>query len=138
LRVDQKKQLLFQTSLYLQDIRSRGQPRGGSYSYGTGIFLVKKNRPVGVRTLRELGRTIRARNRGNKIQAVVLHLIKRLPKPLEGSGYHVYLDNLFISTRFVQYARSQGVAITRTCRTTSGVIKELLDLQKSDKKDVIP
>jgi hypothetical protein len=98
----------------------------------------QKNGPVGVRTPRELGGTIKAGNGGNKTQAVVLHLIKRLPKPPKGSGYHVYLDNLFVSTRFVQYARSQGVAITGTCRTTGGVIKELLDLQKSDKKDVIP
>ena len=98
----------------------------------------QKNGPLGIRTPRELGGTIKAGNGGNKTQAVVLHLIKRLPKPPEGSGYHVYLDNLFVSTRFVQYARSQGVAITGTCRTTGGVIKELLDLQKSDKKDVIP
>jgi hypothetical protein len=98
----------------------------------------QRNGPLGVRTPRELGGTIKAGNGGNKTQAVVLHLIKRLPKPPEGSGYHVYLDNLFISTRFVQYARTQGVAITGTCRTTGGVIKELLDLQKSDKKDVIP
>jgi hypothetical protein len=65
-------------------------------------------------------------------------LIKRLPKPPKGSGYHVYLDNLFISTRFVQYARSQGIAITGICRINAGVIKELLDLQKLDKKDIIP
>jgi hypothetical protein len=56
---------------------------------------------VGVRTPRELGGIIKAGKRGNKIPALVLHLIKRLPKPPEGSGYHVYLDNLFISTRFV-------------------------------------
>jgi hypothetical protein len=52
---------------------------------------------VGVRTPRELGGTIKARNSGNKTQAVVLHLIKRLPKPPKGSGYHVYLNNLFVS-----------------------------------------
>jgi hypothetical protein len=89
-----------------------------------------KNGPVGVRTPRELGGTKKAGNGGNKTQAVVLHLIKRLPKPPKGSGYHVYLDNLFVSTRFVQYARSQGVAITGTYRITGGVIQELLDLQK--------
>jgi len=61
----------------------------------------QRNGPVGVRTPRELGGTIKAGNGGNKTQAVVLHLIKRLPKPPEGSGYHVYLDNLFVSTRFV-------------------------------------
>ncbi len=93
---------------------------------------------MGVRTPRELGGTKKEGNRGNKTQVVVLHLINRLPKPPKGSGYHVYLDNLFVSTRFVQYARSQGVVITGTCRTDAGVIKELLDLQKIDKKDVIP
>jgi hypothetical protein len=61
---------------------------------------------VGVRTPRELGGIIKAGNGGNKTQAVVLYLIKRLPKPPEGSGYYVYLDNLFISTRFIQYART--------------------------------
>jgi hypothetical protein len=88
----------------------------------------QKNGPLGIRTPRELGGTIKAGNSRNKIQVVVLHLIKRLPEPPKGSGYHVYLDNLFVSTRFIQYTRSQGVAITGTCRTTSGVIQELLDL----------
>jgi hypothetical protein len=93
---------------------------------------------LGVRTPRELSGTIKAGNSRNKTQAVVQHLIKRLPEPPKGSGYYVYFNNLFISTRFVQYARSQEVTITGTCRTTSGVIQELLDLQKSDKKDIIP
>ena len=97
-----------------------------------------KNGPVGVRTPRELGGTIKQGNRGNKTQAVVLYLINRLPKPPKGSGYHVFLDNLFVSTKFVQYARSQGVAVTGTCLTDSGVIQELLNLYKKDKKDVIP
>ena len=61
---------------------------------------------MGVRTPRELGGTIKGGNGRNKTQVVVLYLIKRLPKPPEGSGYHVYLNNLFVSTRFVQYARS--------------------------------
>jgi len=92
---------------------------------------------LGVRTPRELGGTIKAGNGGNKTQAVVLHLIQRLPKPPEGSGYHVYLDNLFVSTRFIEYARSQGIGVTGTCRDTRGVIQELLDLKKKDKKDII-
>jgi hypothetical protein len=49
----------------------------------------------------------------------------------------VFLDNLFISTKFVEYARSQGVGITSTCRDNGGVIQELLDLKKKDKRDVI-
>jgi hypothetical protein len=64
-------------------------------------------------------------------------LINKLPKPPLGSGYHVFLDNLFISTRFVEYARSQGIGVTGTCRDNGGVIQELLDLKKKDKKDVI-
>jgi hypothetical protein len=64
-------------------------------------------------------------------------LVKQLPKPPKGSGYHVFLDNLFVSTRIVEYARSQGVGITGTCRDNGGVIQELLDLKKEDRKDVI-
>ncbi len=97
-----------------------------------------KNGLVGIKTPRELGGTIRDGNGGNKTQAVILHLIKRLPKPLQGSGYHVFLDNLFVSTRLVEYARSQGVNVTGTCREKGAVIQELLDLKKSDRRDVIP
>ena len=61
----------------------------------------QRNGPVGVRIPRELGKIIKAGNSRNKIQAVVLHLIKRLPKLLKGSGYYVYLNNLFISTCFI-------------------------------------
>jgi hypothetical protein len=96
-----------------------------------------KNGPLGVRTPHELGGTKREGKGGNKTQAVVLHLIKRLPEPLRGSRYHVFLDNLFVSTRFVEYARTQGIAVTSTCRDTGGVIQELLDLKKSDKRDII-
>jgi hypothetical protein len=96
-----------------------------------------KNGPMGVRTPRELGGT-KARKGGNKTQAVALHLISRLPKPSLGYSYHVFLNNLFISTRMVKYARSLGIAITGTCRENGGVIQELLDLKKGDKKDVIP
>jgi hypothetical protein len=96
-----------------------------------------KNGPVGVRTPRELGGTIKAGKGGNKTQAVVLHLIGRLPKPPTGLGYHVFLDNLFVSTKLVEYARAQGIGVTGTCRDNGGVIQELLDLKKSDKKDVI-
>jgi hypothetical protein len=98
----------------------------------------EKNGPVGVKIPRELGGTIKAGNGGNKTQAVVLHLIKQLPSPPNGCGYHVFLDNLFVSTRFVEYARSQGVGVTGTCRDTGGINKELLKLKKEDRRDIIP
>jgi hypothetical protein len=72
------------------------------------------------------------------MQAVVLHLIKRLPIPPQGSGYHAFLDNSFISTRFVKYARSQGIRVTGTYRDKEGINKELLKLKKEDKRDIIP
>jgi hypothetical protein len=97
----------------------------------------QKNSPLRIKTPRELKGTIIARKGGNKTQAIVLHLIKRLPKPLKGLGYHVFLNNLFISTKFVKYTRSQGVGITSTCQDNRGVIQELLDLKKKDKSDVI-
>jgi hypothetical protein len=96
-----------------------------------------KNNPVGVRTPRELGGTIKDGKGGDKTQVVILHLIGRLPKPPPGSGYYIFLDNLFVSTKLVEYARAQGIGVTGTCRDNKGVIQEFLDLKKSDKKKVI-
>jgi hypothetical protein len=97
-----------------------------------------KNGPVNVRTPRELGGTIKAGNGGNKTQAVCLKLLQRLPEPLTGYKYHVLLDNLFTSTKFVAYARDLGFGVTGTCRDNAGIMRDLLALKKSDKKDVIP
>jgi len=100
--------------------------------------LGDKNGPVGIRTPVALSGTKKARNGGNKTQVVALHLIKRLPKPPLGCSYHVFLDNLFVSTKMVQYARFIGIAVTSTCKDIRGVIQELLNLKKKDKKDIIP
>jgi hypothetical protein len=77
---------------------------------------------VNIRTPRELRGIIKAGNRGNKTQAVALYLIRRLLKPPIGHNYHVFLNNLFISTRIVKYARSLGIAVTGTYRDIGGVI----------------
>jgi hypothetical protein len=81
-----------------------------------------KNGLVRVHTPKELGGTIKARKGGNKTQAVVLHLIGRLPKPPTGLGYHVFLNNLFVSTKLVEYARAQGIGVIGTCKDNGGVI----------------
>jgi hypothetical protein len=65
----------------------------------------QKNSPLKIKTPRELKRTIKAGKGGNKTQAIVLHLIKRLLKPLKGLSYYVFFNNLFISTRIVKYTR---------------------------------
>jgi hypothetical protein len=66
----------------------------------------QKNSPLGIKTPRELRGTIKARKRGNKTQVVVLYLINRLPKPLKGLRYYVFLNNLFVFTRLVEYTKS--------------------------------
>jgi hypothetical protein len=60
-----------------------------------------------------------------------------LPEPPLGYNYHVFLDNLFVSIKMVEYAPLIGIVVTGTCRYIGGVIEELLELKK-DKKDVIP
>jgi hypothetical protein len=62
----------------------------------------KGNGPVGVRTPRELGGSVRNRKGGNKTQAAYLELLKRLPR----KGYQVFVDNLFTSTRFFELLRT--------------------------------
>jgi 3'-phosphoadenosine 5'-phosphosulfate sulfotransferase (PAPS reductase)/FAD synthetase len=84
--------------------------------------LGDKNGPVRIKTFVELGGTKKAGNGGNKTQAIALHLINRLLKPLLGYSYHVFLDNLFVFTKMVEYARSISIAITSTCKDTGGVI----------------
>ena len=69
-------------------------------------MLRDKNGLVGVHILRELRGTIKAKKGENKIQAIVLHLIRQLLKPLIRSRYYVFLDNLFVSTKLVEYARA--------------------------------
>jgi hypothetical protein len=66
-----------------------------------------------------------------------LHLIKQLLKPFVGFRYHIFLDNLFVSTKLVKYACAQGIRVIGTCKDNKGVIQKLLDLKKLDKKDVI-
>ena len=84
--------------------------------------------PVGVKTPIELGGSVSGKG-GNKTQAIVLHLLERLPP----ARYHVYLDNLFTSNSLMEVLRSHGFGATGTCRTNAGVISELIDIKKNDK-----
>jgi hypothetical protein len=91
----------------------------------------ENNGPVGVKTPVELGGTKAQGKGGNKTQAVAFKLLERLP----GKGYHCFMDNLFISERFLEFLRSEGYGATGTCRSNAGVITELLDLKKQDQGD---
>jgi hypothetical protein len=82
----------------------------------------------------ELGGTKKEGKGRNKTQAVALKLIETLP----GTGFHIFIDNLFTSTKFFELLRARGYSATRTCCTKSSVLSELVDMKKGDKKDVIP
>lgn len=94
----------------------------------------EKNGPVGVKTPVELGGSKRDGNRGNKTQAVAYELLKSLP----GGGYHCFMDNLFCSTRFLDFLRSKGYGATGTCRTNAGLHADMIQWKNSDKGDILP
>jgi hypothetical protein len=72
---------------------------------------------------------------GNKTQAVVLHLLDRLPP----TRYYIYLDNLFTSIKLLELLRVRGYSAIGTCRTNSSVIQELVDIKKASKgKNELP
>jgi hypothetical protein len=84
-----------------------------------------------VKTPVELSRTKRDGNNRNKTQAIAFSFLERLL----GKGYYYFMDNLFISKRFLEFLRKQGYNITSICRINSRVIIELIDLKKSNKGD---
>jgi hypothetical protein len=88
---------------------------------------------VGVKTPVELGGSKKQGKGGNKSQAVVLLLLQRLSR----KGYHVFLDNLFVFTRFLELLRDQGYGATGICRTNSGVHQDLITMKKNDSNNII-
>jgi hypothetical protein len=93
-----------------------------------------KNGPINVQTPVELRGSKKQGKGGNKTQAVAFKLIESLPGP----GYHIFIEKLFTSTKFFELLRARGFGATRTCRTKSEVVEELVEMKKSNKKDVIP
>lgn len=79
--------------------------------------------PLDTGTPREFGGTAKAGNRGNKTQAVVVKLVGQLPE----SEYHVWLDNLFTSTPFLEYMRKLGFGVTGTTRLNGRLTPEILE-----------
>ena len=98
-----------------------------SYTPGKG------NGPIGVRCPPELGGNAKTGKGGNMSQAVALKLLERLPKRL----YHLWMDNLFTSTRFLEVLAERGYGGTGTARTSSGVLQALIEFKKSDSNDTL-
>jgi Transposase IS4 len=76
-----------------------------------------------VKTPVELSSTKRDGSQGNKTQAVAFQLLESLL----GTGYYCFMDNLFISTRFLEFLRTKDYGATGIYYTNTGVISELLE-----------
>jgi hypothetical protein len=93
--------------------------------------------PVRVVTHRGLGGIVDRRN-GNKMQAVVPHLLNLHPPHTHGR-YVVYIDKLYTSIKLLSYLRKIGYGATGTARTNSGIINGLVRLKRDDEvNDNIP
>lgn len=99
----------------------------------------EKRGPVDTRTPVSLGGTKKAGNGGNKSQAVALKMAKTLPDQ-KSNKYHLFMDNLFMSTNFAEVLRKEGFGCTGTANLKgSGIIEELAEIKrKDDKKDALP
>jgi hypothetical protein len=84
-----------------------------------------------VKILIELGGTKKDKNNRNKTQAVAFSLLEHLPR----KEYYCFIDNLFISERFLEFLRKQRYSATGICYTNSRVITELIDLKNSNKRN---
>ena len=102
----------------------------------------ESNGPLDTQTPRALGGSKTGKG-GNRTQAVVAKMIRQLPQPGESeflpkpggiSPYHLWLDNLFTSTRFLQYMRNElNIGISGTTRQNAGILEPLLNMVKGDK-----
>jgi hypothetical protein len=75
----------------------------------------------------ELGGSKSGKGRkGNRIQAIILHLVENLPK----QQYILYLDNLFTSYKLFTLLRDCGYDTIGTYRVDLGVLKEFKDMKR--------
>lgn len=103
----------------------------------------EQNGPTDVKVPPELGGSKKKGTGGNKTQAVVAKMMDQLPQPGssdylpqpgEDAPYHLWLDNLFTSTRFLEYMRSsRNIGITGTTRLNAGILDPIVALHKEDK-----
>jgi hypothetical protein len=89
----------------------------------------KRKGPVDVPTPTELGVTKIGKG-GNKTQAVVLHLLERLPP----ARYHIFINKLFTSVKLLELFHARRFGATGTCRLNLGVISELVEIKKHYKR----
>lgn len=81
----------------------------------------EKNGPVDVKVPRALGGSAKGVG-GNKTQAVIAKMMDELPQATNNPLYHLWLDNLFTSTRFLIYMRDEKkIGISGTTRTNAGI-----------------
>jgi len=75
----------------------------------------------------------------NQTAAVVVNLAEKLPERPRELPYHIWLDNLFPSTKLLVCLREKGFGATGTCRINSGICEEFVKLKNQEKtKDSTP
>ena len=70
----------------------------------------------------------------NPTQSVVAHLVEQLPQC--HLGYHLWLDNLFISVALCTYLHARNIGCSGTARVNSGIYKDLVKLKKHPPADL--
>jgi hypothetical protein len=56
-------------------------------------------------------------------QTIAFQFLESLP----GTGYYCFINNLFISIRFLEFFRTKGYGITSIYRINTRIISELLE-----------
>lgn len=88
----------------------------------------ENNGPVDTQTPRELGGSVKIGAGGNRTQAVVVKMMAQLPQATNLPLYHLWLNNLFTSTKFLQYMRStMNIGNSGTTRKNAGILQPILD-----------
>jgi hypothetical protein len=85
---------------------------------------------VGIKTSIKLGRNKVLGKSGNKTQTIVFNLLEYFPK----KKYYYFMNNLFISKKFLEFLQIQDYNAIDICRINTGVITELIDLKKKIKE----
>ena len=82
------------------------------------LFHMPGFKPLGVTAIPEISLT-------NYTAAVVPTLLQQLPE-WDNGHYHIWLDNLFTSSRLLSYLHSNNVGASGTARANSGIHQDIL------------
>ena len=83
------------------------------------LFHMPGFRPLGVTAIPEISPT-------NYTAAIIPTLLRQLPE-WDNGHYHIWLDNLFTSSKLLSYLHGKNVGASGTARPNSGIHQDILD-----------